>query len=239
MIDATDPKMTRLDTALAEWQEAREAAAKAKSPAERREAEAKLKDLQDAVEHALRAAADAAADPDPPEATPPDLVADLMADLETSLDADADGEWLLERLHAAETEALKAGGLVARPVALRRALVAAHRGDEAPAAELDAAERELERRVSSARRHERAAQLAVDRAAGDGDAAEQQRKLLRAARTALNEARTMRRTVASARVRASPVTVARHQRRPPRTAAVCCRQERQFAVGMKPAGTGR
>ncbi len=154
------------------------------------------------MEQALRDVADADADPDPPEAAPPDLVADLMADLVTNLDADTDAERLLAALHAADATALKAG-----PVALRHALVAAHLGDEAQTSVLDVAERELQRRECSARRHERAAQLAVDRAAGNGLAAEEQRKLLKAARTALSEALTMRRTIASARVRASPVTV--------------------------------
>ena len=99
------------------------------------------------------------------------------------------------------------GGGASEAAALRRVLAAADRGETAPADLVELAERDLARRERSARRLVRAAQLEADAAAASGESGENLRKQLRAARTALTEARTMRRKVAGARVGATPVAV--------------------------------
>ena len=148
---------------------------------------------------AVDAARDAALDPDPPEPPLPELLPDVAA-VDALLADDDPVTWFDRR-------AAELGGGASAAEALRRVLAAADRGDTAPTNLVELAEQDLARRERSARRLVRAAQLDADAAAANGDSGEQLRKQLRAARTALTEARTMRRRVAGARVGATPVAV--------------------------------
>ena len=159
------------------------------------DARLRLPDLRAAVD----AARDAALDPDPPEPPLPELLPDVAA--VDALLADDDPVTWFDRRAAA------LGGGASEAAALRRVLAAADRGETAPADLVELAERDLARRERSARRLVRAAQLEADAAAASGESGENLRKQLRAARTALTEARTMRRKVAGARVGATPVAV--------------------------------
>ena len=155
----------------------------------------RLPDLRAAVD----AARDVALDPDPPEPPLPELLPDVAA-VDALLADDDPVTWFDRR-------AAELGGGASAAEALRRVLAAADRGDTAPTNLVELAEQDLARRERSARRLVRAAQLDADAAAANGDSGEQLRKQLRAARTALTEARTMRRRVAGARVGATPVAV--------------------------------
>ena len=155
-----------------------------------------------ALLRAARAALELHADPDPPEPEAVEPLADPV-NVAAALDApDPPGaaQYLADL-------ALRSGAPVAGPEALRRVLRASDRGETAPADLVEIAERDLARRERRANRLVRAAQLDADDAAASGESGENLRKQLRAARTALTEARTMRRKVAGARVGATPVAV--------------------------------
>ena len=160
-----------------------------------KEARDKLPELRAAVDAVL----DAALDPDPPEPPLPELLPDV-ATVDALLNADDPVTWFNRR-------ADELGGGASEAVALRRVLAAADRGETAPTDLVKLAERDLARRERSARRLVRMAQLEADAAAANGESGENLRKQLRAARTALTEARIMRRKVAGARVGATPVAV--------------------------------